>query len=209
MEKKYIYIRNNVKGYYIEFPEEIDAEVWAGKIGETYEDFQDGKWIPLSDEQVAFHEEHPTASIAEVIAMEITPTPPRTLEQAKQEKIWAIEDYDRSDAVNSFTIVMGDDSVEAWITPDQRANYKNSLDSAELLGLTEVHPVFNGVQLTLPIQLAKMALAKVQIYADRCFIVTETHKAAVEAMETIAEVDDFDITADYPEKLTFNLNEEE
>ena len=147
--------------------------------------------------------------------MEITPTPsapepqPRTLAQAKMEKLQDINRYDASDAVNSFTITMGEDSIEAWITPDQRANYKNSLDSAELLGLTEVHPVFNGMQLTLPIQTAKMALAKVQIYADRCFIVTETHKAAVEALETIAEVDDFDVTTDYPEKPVFNLNEEE
>jgi hypothetical protein len=49
------YIRKNIKGYYIEFPEEIDAQYWEGKIGTTYTDFLDGKWVLLSDEQVAFH----------------------------------------------------------------------------------------------------------------------------------------------------------
>ena len=77
-----------------------------------------------------------------------------------------------------------------------------------MLGLTEVHPVFNGMQLTLPIQTAKMALAQIQIYADRCYIVTETHRVTVGGLETIEEVDNFDITADYPEKLTFSLNQE-
>jgi len=46
------YIRKSIKGYYIEFPDEIDAEYWSGKIGTTYQDFLDGKWVKLSDEQV-------------------------------------------------------------------------------------------------------------------------------------------------------------
>jgi hypothetical protein len=57
------YIRKSIKGYYIEFPEEIDATYWNGKIGTTYEDFENNKWILLSNEQVAFHETHPNASI--------------------------------------------------------------------------------------------------------------------------------------------------
>ena len=200
------YIRKSIKGYYIEFPEEIDSQYWEGKIGQTYQDFLDDKWILLSDEQVNFHNQYPTASIKEVLDMQITPTPPRTLEQAKQEKIAQIEEYDNSDAVNGFDIVMGGNTMTAWIHPEQRANYKNSLDSAELLGLEEVHPVFNGIQLTLETAMAKMALAQIQIYADRCFIVTETHKANVEALETIEAVDAYDNTAGYPERLTFTID---
>jgi hypothetical protein len=85
------YIRKNIKGYYIEFPEEIDAQYWEGKIGTTYEDFLNNKWIRLSDEQVAFHKEHPKANIYQVIAMELPPEPEpyeRTIEDAKQEKIY-------------------------------------------------------------------------------------------------------------------------
>ena len=203
------YIRKNIKGYYIEYSDPLDTVVWDGKIGTTYQDFLDGKWVHLSTEQVAFHVEHPSASIREVIAMEITPTPPRTLEQAKSEKLMQIQNYDNSDTVNGFDIVIGEDTMTAWITPEQRANYKNSLDSAELLGLTEVHPVFNGIQLTLETAMAKMALAQIQIYADRCFIVTETHKANVEALETIEAVDAYDNTTGYPERLVFNLNQTE
>ena len=199
------YIRKNIKGYYAVYPTEIDANYWAGKIGETYEDFVDNKWILLSEEQVTFHEEHPNASIKEVLDMQLTPTPARTLEQAKIEKIQQIETYDSSEAVNSFDIVMNGQTMSAWITPEQRSNYKNSLDSAELLGLEEVHPVFNGIPLTLQTSMAKMALAQIQIYADRCFIVTQTHKANINALDSIEAVDNYDECLDYPERLTFNL----
>lgn len=166
------YIRKSIKGYYIDFPEEIDAQYWAGKIGSTYEDFRNDKWILLSDEQLAFKEAHPNLSIKNIIEM-TEPTPyQRTIEDAKFEKLAQIDEYDSSDAVNSFDIVVDGNTISAWLTPDQRANYKNSLDSAELLGLEEVHPVFNEMQLTLQTAMAKMALAQIQLYADRCFIVT-------------------------------------
>lgn len=199
------YIKNDVTGWYIDFPEEIDAEYWEGQIGETLDDFYNGKWVKLSDEQVQFHNDNPDASLKEVFDMKLTPTPERTLEQAKLEKIAQIESYDSSSMVNSFDVTVDNQVITTWITPEQRSNYKNSLDSAELLGLEEVHPVFNGVQLTLPISTAKMALAQIQIYADRCYIVTETHKAEVNALDSIEAVDNYDVTSGYPEKLTFTI----
>ena len=172
----YVYIKKNHSTHFVEFNEALNPELYDN-IGTTWQDYEANKWVLLSSEQVAFRDEHPNASVKEVYDMEIV-VPVRTLEMAKQEKLWAIEDYDRSDHVNSFTIDFGGGvTQDAWITPEQRSNYKNSLDSAELLGLTEVHPVFNGQQLTLSLQMAKMALAQIQIYADRCYIVTETHKA--------------------------------
>ena len=199
------YIRKNIKGYYIDFPEEIDAEYWEGKIGTTYEDFQDNKWILLSDEQLAFKEAHPNLSIKNIIEMTEPATHQRTIEDAKFEKLAQIDEYDSSNAVNSFDIVVDGNTISAWLTPDQRANYKNSLDSAELLGLEEVHPVFNEMQLTLQTAMAKMALAQIQLYADRCFIVTQTHKAEVNALDSIEAIDNYSITSGYPEKLIFTL----
>ena len=202
------YIRKSIKGYYIDFPDEIDAEYWAGKIGSTYEDFLNNKWILLSEEQLAFHTEHPNASISQVLSMTLPEPYVRTLEDAKMDKIYQIEEYDRSDSVNSFTVILNENNtIEHWLNPDQRANYKNSVDAAKLVGLEELHPVFNGIQLTLPTQMAEMALAQIQLYADRCYIVTETHKAEINALETIEAVDNYNITSGYPEKLTFNLSE--
>ena len=198
------YIKKSIAKQYVEFEAPLNPEEY-NNLGTTWQDYLDNKWVPLSNEQLAFRNEHPNATVKEVWDMRIAPIPPRTLEQAKQEKIAQIEEYDNSDTVNGFDIVMGQDTITAWIHPEQRANYKNSLDSAELLGLTEVHPVFNGIQLTLETVMAKMALAQIQIYADRCFIVTETHKANVEALESIEDVDAYDNTTGYPERLTFTI----
>lgn len=198
------YIKKEIRGYYIDFPEEIDAEYWAGQIGSTYEDFCDNKWVLLSDEQLAFHNEHPSATVEQVITMTL-PSETMTLEQAKAAKIFEIEEYDRSSMVNSFNIVDGENTMTAWLTPAERSNYKNSIDAAELVGLTEVHPVFNNIQLTIPTATAKLALAQIQLYADRCFIVTETHKSDIEALDSIEAVNNYDITAGYPEKLSFTI----
>jgi hypothetical protein len=155
------YIRKSIKGYYVEYPNEIDPIYWEGKIGSTYEDFKNDKWILLSDEQLAFHKENPYASIQQVLTMELPEPYVRTLEDAKFEKLQEIDNYDRSDAVNSFDITIREDTMPAWLTPDQRANYKNSIDAAKLVGLEELHPVFNGTQLTLSTATAEMALAQI------------------------------------------------
>ena len=200
------YIRKSIKGYYIEFPEEIDATYWEGKIGSTYKDFEDGKWVPLSDEQLTFHTEHPEASVSQVLSMTLPEPYQRTLDDAKREKIQQIEEYDRGSDVNSFNVILGEDNtISHWLTPEQRANYKNSIDAAKLLNIEEVHPVFNGIQLTMSTSTAEIALAQIQIYADRCYIVTETHKANVNALDSIEAVDNYDITSGYPEKLNFNI----
>lgn len=199
------YIKLDIQGFYVDFPEEIDPIYWKGMIGETLDDFYNGKWVKLSDEQVAFHEENPDATLQEVWNIQLTPVPERTIEDAKREKIDSIEAYDNSDAVNSFNIILNGNIIPAWLTPNQRANYKNSVDAAKLIGLDELHPVFNGIQLTLQTSMAEMALAQIQLYADRCFIVTETHKAEVNALDSIEAVDNYDMTSGYPEKLTFTI----
>jgi len=129
------------------------------------------------------------------------------LGQAKRQKIAELEAYDISDAVNSFDIVYNGATITDWLTPDKRANYKNSLDSAEILGMDVVHPVFGGIQFELSVAMAKTSLAKVQIYADQCYIATESHKAAINALETVEAVEGYDYTTGYPAKLVFNLEE--
>ena len=48
-------------------------------------------------------------------------------------------------------------------------------------------------------------LQALEIYALACYNVTEEHKAAVNALTTIEEVDAYDYTTDYPEKLSFDV----
>lgn len=205
--ERYVYIKKKHSTHFVEFEEPFDPELYSN-VGDTWEQYEDNWWVRLSDEQIAFHEEHPNATVKEVWDMELkqaTPAPERTLEQAKMEKKWNIEAYDMSSVINGFIIVVGQQQIETWIDRETRADYKNSLDAAELLGRTEVTPVFNGVALTIPVTTAKTALAQIQLYANQCYNVTEQHKSAVDALETVEAVDAYDYTVGYPEKLTFEL----
>ena len=120
------------------------------------------------------------------------------LQRAKEVKIAEIAAYSDSDAVNSLTF----NGLKTWLTPDVRANYLVSLDAAELLGETDITFVVEGVQASLPIKQVRLLLAKIQRYADACYIVTEGHKRAVRALQTVEEVESYDYTRGYPEKLS-------
>lgn len=203
---KYTYIKQDIQGYYIEFDEMFNPELY-NNLGDSYEDFLDNKWVLLSDEQVAFHVEHPEASVEEVWNMEITPAPPRTLDDAKSEMIFNIDTYDSSSDVNGFEATVSGMTIEGWFTPEERSNYKSSIDAAKLLGVETLYFYLGDVELAVTLVQAEYMLAQIQLYADQCFIVTKQHKLAVESMETIEEVDGFDYTADYPQKPNFNLNQ--
>lgn len=119
------------------------------------------------------------------------------LQRAKDVKIAEIAAYSDSDAVNSLTF----NGLKTWLTPSVRANYLVSLDAAELLGETDITFVVEDVQASLPIKQVRLLLAKIQRYADACYIVTEEHKRAVKALQTVEEVESYDYTKGYPEKL--------
>lgn len=122
---------------------------------------------------------------------------PTDIDMAKAAKIAEIAAYSDSDAVNSLTF----NGIKTWLTPNVRANYLVSLDAAELLGETDITFVVEGVQASLPIKQVRLLLAKIQRYADACYIVTEGHKRAVRALQTVEEVESYDYTKGYPEKL--------
>ena len=137
--------------------------------------------------------------------IEPEPTPAELLERAKASKIAELEAYDDSDAVNSFDVTIGGQTMSLWIDRETRADYRSSIEAAELLGRTEVKPVFAGQEVTLSVQMAKMALAQVQLYANQCYGVTERHKAAVNALETVEEVEGYEYKTGYPERLVFDV----
>ena len=70
-------------GQFIEFSFELDEKY---NVGSSYEDYQNGKFVKLSEEQISFMESNPTASISEVWNMKMNVVE-RTLEQAKQEHL--------------------------------------------------------------------------------------------------------------------------
>ena len=92
-----IYIQKN-QGFY--FSEVLLGDTY--KTGTTFEDYEQGAFLLLSSEQVAFHEAHPDASPIECWNMEIPSSPepepvpePDALVIARQAKLAEIEAQDK------------------------------------------------------------------------------------------------------------------
>lgn len=129
------------------------------------------------------------------------PVPERTLEVAKSEKIAEITAYDTSEAVNSFTL--GDATM--WISRDDRISLMNSTTILKNAGQETTTLWYGGEKYTLPCDTLIQMLSALEVYALQCYDVTEEHKAAVNALTTIEEVDAYDYTTGYPEKLSFEV----
>lgn len=122
---------------------------------------------------------------------------PTDIDMAKAAKIAEIAAYSDSDAVNSLTF----NGLKTWLTRTVRDGYDTSITAAKNLGEPNVTFMVGDKEMQLPVEQARRVLDLVQRYADACFIVTERHKIAVKALQTVEEVEAYDYTKGYPEKL--------
>lgn len=126
-----------------------------------------------------------------------TETAEELLQDAKDRKLAELDVFNQSSEVNDFTFK----GTHTWLTPSERASYNVSIDAAEALGETTITFAIAEQPLTIDIPTAKIVLAKIQRYADATFMVTVKHKAAIAALSSIEEVNAYDFTKGYPEKL--------
>lgn len=122
---------------------------------------------------------------------------PTDIDMAKAAKIAEIAAYSDSDAVNSLTF----NGIKTWLTRTVRDGYDTSITAAKNLGEANVTFMVGDNEMQLPVEQARRVLDLVQRYADACFLVTERHKIAVRALQTVDEVEAYDYTTGYPEKL--------
>ena len=196
--EKYVYIKKSIANHFVDFAEPLKPEEY-NNLGETWEDYVEDKWVLLSDEQVAFYQEHSGASPREVWDMQVDTPPAKPLEQVKQEKIWEIEAYDASPEVNSFTL----GEQQMWLTVQERQQIATQISANEAIGRESMTKWFGGVAYTFTIAQWKQMLVAVEVYAGDALNVTESHKAAVEVLESVEDVEAYDYTVGYPTKLVF------
>ena len=94
----------------------------------------DGGVLVIADRQVVnpTHEQLITAGWTH--EEDPVPTAEEVLGKAKRIRLYELERYDTSTAVNAITF----NGVETWLDAQTRANYRNSIESAEILGETSV-----------------------------------------------------------------------
>lgn len=200
--ESYVYIKQNIAKHFIDFAEPLKEEEY-NNIGTTWEDYRANKWVLLDGRQKEFLENHPTASVKEVWEMEMSQPSQNQLARAKRELERRIDQYDKSNNVNGFTV---NNTIEGWFTPEERSDYRSSIDAAKTLNIETLSFYVGDIPLTVTTQQADYMLAQIQLYANACFMVTKQHKIAVRGLATIEEVNAYDYTQGYPEKLNFDVS---
>lgn len=122
------------------------------------------------------------------------------LKQAKADKIAEIEQYDNSPSVNFFTL----NGKERWLKNDLRRSLSYSTNILKEDGEKTVDIWFDTECETMNIDNALYMLKELEVYAKQTNNVTHKHKSEVMALTSIEEVEAYDITKDYPEKLVFS-----
>ena len=124
-----------------------------------------------------------------------------TLENAIKNKLEEITKYDVSENVNGF-IYNGN---TYWLDKATRVGLMNSTEILKEAGETTTTLWLGSLHVTFPVDDIIDMLSRLEIYALQCYNVTAQHKAAVSELTTIEAVEEYDITADYPQKLDFSL----
>ena len=130
--------------------------------------------------------------------VEPAPTPEELLVRAKAEKIAALDEYDANE-VNSFSV----NGKDMWLDHDVRQQLRISLDALSQAGRETVTKWFDGQAYAFPTAVWFQMLTAVEVYASDALNVTEGHRAAIESLLTVEEVEDYDFTSGYPERLVF------
>ena len=129
------------------------------------------------------------------------PVDPELLVEAKEKKIKEIDAYNNSDSVNGFYI----NRAKVWVDAETRVKGVNGAKAKQTLGATTMSQWLGGQEFTLSPSMAVMLYAQIESYALDCQNVTEAHKSAVLALNTVEEVEAYDITQGYPDMLSFTI----
>ena len=218
---KYTYITKKNRLTYIGLNDLLDPS--SNDIGNSYLDFLAGKWVLLSEEQVLFKEEHPDATIREVLDMKISENEPEpsqaevieaeVFNRAKDRKLDEIRAQD--DKSNKFFISVISEGKEVanstfWMDKDLRNSLLNvTLPALQKNGDTTTKLWSNTIPPTsidVPIDWALNCIPVVEIYAKKTYDMMQGNIAKVYAAKTVDEINSIDVESGYPPYITFELN---
>ena len=127
------------------------------------------------------------------------PTEEEKLERAKATMKHRLKDYDSSQSVNQFSI--GETSV--WLDKATRAGLMLRFQAEIATGKENTVLWYGNQQFPLPLSEAMQMLYALELYASECYDNTQSHYAAIDALTTVEDVEAYDFTVGYPEKLRF------
>ena len=179
-----VYIKINTSEKFIELEEELDDNY---VLGTTYQDYLDGKWVKLSEEQVQFRTEHPLASVEEVFNMSI-----KDIELSE-------EKYRKKIQINNVRL-----SKQTY-----KVNDKEFVDIVKVKSnllfdcLINGSCTYNGI--VCDYNTISYLYNDVKKYLENIDKVATTKMEAVDLAKDKEELSKVDIESDYPETVTVKL----
>lgn len=124
-----------------------------------------------------------------------------TAEDLKKIKLQEIINYDKSEDVNKFFI----NNFSLWLSREERIVIKDRFQREKDAGKEKTRLLYKGLVLELTPDVGIHLINMVSAYADQCFDVTEAHKSALNDLTTKEEIQSYDYTVGYPEKISITL----
>lgn len=168
------------------------------ELGETIEDVNNGMYILLNDAQKTFYYQNIRSTPEEIINMQRSDI---ATDYDRQKVIDKIEEYNISNNIDIFTL----NGNPTWINLQSRMVMAHDLNMAKLLGKETITFWLDGVEYILNTDQGIQLLSQLESYALQCQNRTEEHKKNVSNITSYQELQDYDYTTGYPEKLEFNL----
>jgi hypothetical protein len=126
------------------------------------------------------------------------------LEQLRQDLLYKIQSYDKSDKVEGFYI--GDKLV--WFDREERASLQRRIDIEKKNGINTTTFWYNNTPFMLGVDQASHILDAVELYAIKCCDNTRNHVVNIHKLNSVEELENYNYTIGYPEMLRFTNNED-
>lgn len=133
------------------------------------------------------------------------PTAEELLQQAKNNKIKELKQYDSSYKVNECTINYQNQILHYWSDREERSVLKGVIKDFINVGKTEYRLDLRdlGISIWLPCEILLHMLEQLEIYAAECYNKTSDHIYNINALTSVEDINSYDFTVGYPDKLIF------
>lgn len=172
-------------------------EIVNALIREQYSETQELNILRKSEGEDFYNLQQCTKK-ANIIADKIL-NPKDELKQAKNEKLIDIDNYDKSDDVNSF-IYQG---KMYWLPRETRVSVMNTANILKNSNVEYMDLWLDTTHVQLSPDSVIQMLTQLEQYALGCYNKTAQHKLNVLNLSTVDEVKSYNYKSGYPEKLEF------
>lgn len=161
-------------------------ELWLGK---TF--YINGKKLrePVEEKPEDYEDIEETTAIAEY----------QEMLSKRKAKIEMIAAYDLSSSVNGFTF----NGIKMWLDKATRMSLRNSIEVTKASGGTSYAFWWDMEKYEIECDLFLEMLSALELYAIGCYATTERHKAEVNALCDLMDIEVYDITVGYPPQPVF------